>query len=137
AAVEQGQDVGVLQAGDDPDLAQEAIGAEGGADLRAEDLEGDLTLVAKVAGAVDTRHAPLADQAEDLIAIAEGGPKSGEKVVLETAIAGLSASRSARSPARRPRCKSAAGGRSSAPCRSSFPPIAPAIRGCGPGRRGP
>src|SRR4029077_719764 len=88
AAVEQGQDVGVLQAGDDPDLAQEAIGAEGGADLRAEDLEGDLTLVAEVAGEVDPRHPALADQAEDLIAIAEGGPKSGEKVVHETAIAG-------------------------------------------------
>jgi hypothetical protein len=59
----------MLEAGDDPDLAEEAVGAEAGRDLGAQHLERHLPLVAKVAREVHPGHAPLADQAEDLIPI--------------------------------------------------------------------
>ncbi len=60
----------MLQAGDDPDLAEEAVGAEAGRDLGAQYLERDLPLVAGVSREIHAGHAPLADQAEDLVPIA-------------------------------------------------------------------
>ena len=57
ARVEQGEDVGVLEFGGDPDLAEKAIAAEGGGELGQEHLDGDLTIVADVVGEVDDGHA--------------------------------------------------------------------------------
>jgi len=69
--------VGVLKGGDGPDLAQEALGADDGGELGAEDLDGDLAAVLQVLGQVDRGHAALAELALDAVAAAEGG---GERV---------------------------------------------------------
>jgi hypothetical protein len=42
------EDVGVGEAGDGLDLAQETVGPDGGGDLRVEDLEGDPAVVLQV-----------------------------------------------------------------------------------------
>ena len=59
----------MLEISDDPDLTEEAVGAEAGRDLRAQHFERDLPLMAKVTREIHPGHAPLADQAEDLISI--------------------------------------------------------------------
>src|SRR5688500_6383282 len=63
----------MLQPGRRPDLAQEAIATERGAEVRMEDLDGDLALVAKIVREVDRRHAALAELPLDVIAVGEGG----------------------------------------------------------------
>ncbi len=60
AGVVDRQDVGMLEAGGGADLAQEALGAEGGAQLGVEDLERDGAVVLEVVGEVDARHAAAA-----------------------------------------------------------------------------
>ena len=59
------------------DLAQEALGADDGGELGAEDLDRDLAVVLQVLGEVDRGHAALADLPLDAVAVAEGG---GERV---------------------------------------------------------
>jgi hypothetical protein len=56
--VEEGEDVGVVEGGGGGDLAEEAFAAEGGGELRVQDLEGDGALVLGVLGEVDGGHAP-------------------------------------------------------------------------------
>ena len=77
ARVEQRQDVGVAEAGGGGDLAQEALGAERGGELGAEDLDGDLAVVLEVVGEVDRGHAALAELALDAVAV---GQRRGEAV---------------------------------------------------------
>ena len=55
------------------DLAEEAVGAEGEGQLRMEHLEGDGSLVAKVAGLVDSGHAAPAELTLEGVAVGEGG----------------------------------------------------------------
>jgi hypothetical protein len=45
----------------DSDLGQEAFYAEDGAEVGIEELEGDVAVVADVAGKVDSRHSAGAD----------------------------------------------------------------------------
>ena len=75
AAVEEGQDVGVLEAGGGLDLPEEAVGAECGGELGAEKLDGDEAIVLEVAGEVDGGHAAATELALDVVAIDEGGPQ--------------------------------------------------------------
>ena len=62
----------MLQVGGVLDLAEEALGAEDGRELGAEDLEGDLAVVLQVVGAVDGGHAAAAELALDRVAVGEG-----------------------------------------------------------------
>ena len=57
----------MLELGLDPDLALEALGAHGGRDLGAEDLDGDRTVVPEVPGAEHDTHASVTDLAVDLV----------------------------------------------------------------------
>ena len=61
AVVVQLEDVGMLQAGGDLDLAQKALGAEGRAQLRAQHLDGDPALEAQVVGEKDHGHPAAAN----------------------------------------------------------------------------
>ena len=72
-AVDQAEDVGVLQRRDGLDLTQEALGADDGGQLGAEDLDGDLAVVLEVLGEVDRGHAALAQLALEAVAVGEGG----------------------------------------------------------------
>ncbi len=58
AGVEQGQDVRMVQAGGDLDLAQEALRTEGGRQLRVKDLDRDLSLVLQMSSARNTVAIP-------------------------------------------------------------------------------
>ena len=66
----------MLQVGDGLDLAEEPLGADDGREVGPEDLDGDLALVAEVAGEVDGGHAALAQLALDAVAVGEGRPES-------------------------------------------------------------
>ncbi len=55
-AVVDGDDVRMGQAGGGMDLAQEAVGGDGGGQLGAKDLDGDAAVVAQVVGAQDGTH---------------------------------------------------------------------------------
>ena len=57
----------------DLDLGEEPLGAEHGAQLRAEDLEGDFAIELAIAGEVDDGHAARAEFALDDVAIVERG----------------------------------------------------------------
>lgn len=70
----------MLEGGGDPDLAQEALGAERPGQLRPQDLEGDGALVLDVAGHVHDGHSALAQLTLDLIAVPEGRAQAFELV---------------------------------------------------------
>jgi hypothetical protein len=57
------------------DLAEEALGAEAGAQLGVKDLEGDRAVVAKVVGEPDGGHAAAAELTLEGVAVGEGGPQ--------------------------------------------------------------
>ena len=80
ARVVEAEDVGVLEVGGEPDLAEEPVGADGGGELGPQGLDGDLAAVAQVFREVDRGHAAFADQALDLVAVAERGAKLLENV---------------------------------------------------------
>jgi hypothetical protein len=61
AGIEHGQDVGMLQLRRDPDLPDEALAAQVRGQLRAEDLQGHLGVVALIVSQVDRRHPTFAD----------------------------------------------------------------------------
>ena len=65
------QDVRVLEAGGDGDLAQEALGAERLAQLGVEHLERDRPVVLEVVDQVDRGHAAPAELALDFVAVVE------------------------------------------------------------------
>ena len=77
ARVVEAQDVGVLEVGGDSDLAQEAVGAERGGELRPEHLDRDLPVVLEVPGEKHRRHAALADLSLDLVPVPQGGLAAG------------------------------------------------------------
>jgi hypothetical protein len=70
--VEERQDVRVLQPCDEPDLAQEAVSAEGGRELREEHLDRHLALVSPVARQEDARHPAAPHFTGELVSVGEG-----------------------------------------------------------------
>jgi len=71
----------VLQRGGEPDLAQEALGAEQGAQLGAEDLESDLPVVLGVPSEVDRGHAAASELALERVAVTKGVGQGGGRPV--------------------------------------------------------
>ena len=71
ARVDQAEYVRVLQVGGDPDLGEEAVAADDGAQLGMEDLDGDLAAVLQVLGEVDGGHAALAELALEAVTVTE------------------------------------------------------------------
>src|SRR5262249_45509275 len=69
AGIVQAEDVGMLEAGRDFDLAIEPVGAERGGQLRSQDLDGDLAIVSEVLGQIDSRHAAPAEFTLDRVAV--------------------------------------------------------------------
>ena len=98
ARVVERQQVGVLQARGDLDLAQEALGAELLADSRLKHLERDDAVVPEVVGAVDHRHPAMPDLPLDGIAGLEGGLEAVQQVEHGGRREGDAASDSLRSP---------------------------------------
>jgi hypothetical protein len=72
AAVEQGEDVGMMQAGRQRDLTQEPLTAQHGGEFGPEHLERDLPLVLEVSGEVDRGHAAAPELALERVAAGEG-----------------------------------------------------------------
>jgi hypothetical protein len=70
AGIEQGQDVRMLQPGQDLDLEQEPLRSLAGHDLGAEDLDGDGPVVLAVAAEVDGRHPAVPQLPLDAVAVA-------------------------------------------------------------------
>ena len=73
SAVEQWEDMRVLEARGGPDLRQKAIGPECGAEIRVEDLDRDIAIVLAIVCEVDGGHATFADFALDLVTVSKGG----------------------------------------------------------------
>jgi hypothetical protein len=65
----------VLEVGGDADFPEEAVGADGGGELRPQGLDRDLAAVAQIGREIDRRHAAFAHQPVDLVAVAERGAK--------------------------------------------------------------
>ena len=79
ARVEQRQDVRVLEVGRELDLGQEALGADHGGELGAQDLERDAAVVPDVLGEIDRGHAAGADLAVEAVAVRQGGLEPAEQ----------------------------------------------------------
>ena len=73
AAVDQAEDVRVLQRRDGLDLTQEALGADDGGQLGTQHLDGHLAPVLEVLGEVDRGHAALAQLALEAVAVGDQG----------------------------------------------------------------
>jgi hypothetical protein len=69
AGIVDREDVGLLEAGGEPDLSKEALGAEAKSQLGVEHLEGDRPVVAEIAGQPDSSHAPAAELALERVAV--------------------------------------------------------------------
>ena len=65
----------MLEPGGDLDLAEEALGAERGGQLRPEDLDRDLAAVLQVLGEIHVAMPPTAELALDRVAVGEGSPE--------------------------------------------------------------
>ena len=80
AAVEQREDVGVLEARGGLDLAQEPLTAQRGGQLGMEDLDGDRTVVAEVVGQIHGGHATSPELALDAVTVGKSSCKLGEPI---------------------------------------------------------
>ena len=80
AAVEDREDVGVLEAGGEADLALEAIGAEGGGDLGVEDLERDRAVVPQVLREIDRGHAPAPELPLERVSLPQRFTKCRDRI---------------------------------------------------------
>jgi hypothetical protein len=78
--VEQRQQVGMLEIGGNPDLAQEPLGPEHRAELRIEHLEGDRSLVPNVSREKHGCHAAATDLALDLVSVLKIGSEVGQEI---------------------------------------------------------
>ena len=67
----------MLQVGGGLDLGEEALGADDGGELGAQDLDGDLAVVLEVLGEVHRGHAARAELALDPVAVGECGELRG------------------------------------------------------------
>ncbi len=72
ARIEEGQDVGVVQARGDLDLLQEPLRAQRRGELGPEHLDRHPAMVPEVLGRVDRRRGSLADHALDGVSIRHG-----------------------------------------------------------------
>jgi len=100
ARVVQRQDVGVLQRGRHLDLAEEALFAERGGELLAQDLHGDLAVVLEVVREIDRGHAPRAELALDAVAVGQGEGEPVERLSHAVTARGPAQSRAGESPDR-------------------------------------
>ena len=102
ARVMEREDVGVLQPGGGLDLALEALGAEGGAELGPQDLQRDPPAVLEVFGEVDRGHPAAAELALDPVALGQGSLEPLEQVqdlpLLPTASLGRADRQTVRKP---------------------------------------
>src|SRR5688572_15233741 len=57
--------------GDDLDLLQKTVGADGGGDVGAHDLQGDIPVMLAVVGDVDRRHPAAAEDVAELVTFAQ------------------------------------------------------------------
>ena len=80
AAVDEAEDVRVLQGGDGLDLAEEPLGPDDGGELGAQDLDRDFAVVAEVLGQVDGGHAALAELPLDAVAVGEEALQAGHRL---------------------------------------------------------
>lgn len=75
--VVDGEDVGVLEAGNEPGFALELVAAGGVGELLVDDFDGDLPRHVGLVGAIDSGHAARAEFVLELVG-AEGGGGHGE-----------------------------------------------------------
>ena len=80
ARVEDREDVGMLKAGRELDLAEKAGDSAGPAQLRPDDLDRHVAAVSQVLRQVDRRHAARADLALESVAFSERGHQALEGV---------------------------------------------------------
>ena len=80
ARVVERQQMRMVQPGHDPDLAQEALGAEHLGESRLQDLERDDAVVPQVAGEIDHGHAAVADLTIDGVPARERGPEAVDQI---------------------------------------------------------
>ena len=66
----------MVELGRDPHFAQEALGADDGAQVGAKDFERDLAVVLQIAREIDGGHSAGADLALDGVAVGEGGSEA-------------------------------------------------------------
>ena len=78
--VDQAENMGVLQVGDGPDLAEKPLGPDHRRQLGAEHLDRDLAGVPEVLGEVDGGHAPRPELALDAVAVGQGCGEAKEGV---------------------------------------------------------
>lgn len=74
--IEQRQNMGVLESRRGSDLGEKAFGAQHGAEVVVEHLDGHVARMAEVLGEIDRGHAALAELALDAVAIRDGGGKA-------------------------------------------------------------
>jgi hypothetical protein len=70
--VEQRENVGVVEAGRDTNLAEEPLRAERRHERRIEDLDGDLAIALEIAGEIDGGHPAATELALDPEAVVQG-----------------------------------------------------------------
>ena len=80
AGVQDGEDVGVLQAGGGLDLPLKPLRAERLRQVREEHLEGDRALVPQVVSEVDRGHAAAAQLTLEPVAVREGSAELVEEI---------------------------------------------------------
>ena len=84
AGVVQWQDVRMLKARGDSNLAQKSVGANNGGELGAQHLDRDVPFVLEIRRAEDDRHPTLAELARECVALAEARLQSLEKTGHDT-----------------------------------------------------
>jgi hypothetical protein len=77
--VVEAQDVRVIQARRDVNLAEEALGPEHGTELRVQHLEGHRPIMSEVVGEVHGGHAAAAELALEHVPPFEGGLQTGRQ----------------------------------------------------------
>jgi hypothetical protein len=77
ARIVEGEDVGMIESGSEPDLSDESLSREGLGDFGAEDLDGHVAIVAEVTGEEDGGHPARAELAVDAVVLGEGGGQRG------------------------------------------------------------
>jgi hypothetical protein len=73
AGIVDREDVGVVEARGELDLAEEPLGADRSREIGTEDLEGDLAVVAEILGQEHDGHAALAELALEVVAAGQTG----------------------------------------------------------------
>ncbi len=67
----------MLEPGDGANLAQEALGSEGGTELGVEDLQRDRSVVLEIVGEIHPRHPAPAELTLEPVAAGEAGLERG------------------------------------------------------------